>query len=102
MVGEKMPEGLAIADQIIYLGLYWIYASSRKGFINREDARRMKIGLIQDCSHFRFRDELGAHWAELLKTTELARAAYRKERTLENADRLLAAIDGIPCKGGTK
>lgn len=29
-----------------------------------------------------------------IKATELARAAYRKDRTLENADRLLRAIEG--------
>ena len=33
--------------------------------------------------------------ADLYKRLELSATAYRKERTLENADKLLLAIDGI-------
>jgi hypothetical protein len=32
--------------------------------------------------------------AEIIKKTEIARAEYRKNRTLENADKLISAIEG--------
>lgn len=92
--GEEMPKGLTIPDQIMFLGLRMIYGSYRLGIISLEVARKEKNGLIRKCDYFRFRDQLSEGWAEGIKKTEAARAAYRKQRTLENADRLLAAVEG--------
>lgn len=94
MNGEEMPKGLTIPDQIMFLGLRLLHASYRLGIISREAARKEKNSLIRQCDYFRFRDHLSNGWAEGIKKTEAARAAYRKERTLENADRLLAAVEG--------
>ena len=33
-------------------------------------------------------------WVDQIKRTELARAAYRKDKTIENADKLLACVEG--------
>lgn len=94
MAGEEMPEGLSLADQICYIGLRWLYASCRMKMISLETVRKERIGITKQCEHFRFRDTLSRHWADSIRRTEEARTAYRKNRTLENADRLLAAVEG--------
>ena len=43
-------------------------------------------------------DQMGKEWVQVIKDTELARAEYMKNRTLENADKLIATI----CPAGRK
>lgn len=93
-IGDKMPEGLSMADQALFLGLRMLYGSCRLKIISEDQANKERNRLIHKCEYFRFRDELSSRWEKSLRKTEEARAAYRKERTLENADRLLAAVEG--------
>ena len=39
--------------------------------------------------------KMGDFWAETYRQVEAAQTAYRKNRTLANADRLIAALDGV-------
>ena len=94
MTGGEMPDGLPYAEQILFLGLRMLYHQHKDGIISRETAVNEKRKLLDEYSHCKFREELGNGWVQNIKQTELARAAYRKERTLENADRLLDAIEG--------
>lgn len=89
-----MPEGLPMAGQVLFAGLRLIYKSYCRGHISSADASRERIGLEHSCRYFAFRDDLAFGWEKKIRETEAARQAYRKERTLENADRLLAAIEG--------
>ena len=93
-IGDKMPEGLSLADQVLFLGLRMLYGSCRLKIIDGDRAKKERINLIRKCEYFRFRNELSNQWENSIRRTEAARAAYRKERTLENADRLLAAVEG--------
>ena len=88
------PPGLPIAGQVLFAGLRLIYKSFCRGHISSADASRERIGLEQSCRYFAFRDNLAFDWERRIRETEAARQAYRKERTLENADRLLAAFEG--------
>lgn len=89
-----MPEGLPIAGQVLFAGLRLIYKNYCRGYISSADASRERVGLEQACRYFAFRDDLAFDWERKRRETEAARQEYRKERTLENADRLLAAIEG--------
>lgn len=89
-----MPEGLTMAGQVLFAGLRLIYKSYTRGHISSADASRERIGLEKECRYFAFRDALAFEHAQKIRETEAARQAYRKERTLENADRLLAALEG--------
>ena len=89
-----MPEGLPMAGQVLFAGLRLIYKSYTRGHISSTDASQERIGLEKACRYFAFRDDLAFDWEGKIRATEAARHAYRKERTLENADRLLAAIEG--------
>lgn len=39
-----------------------------------------------------FQHEMGKEWVKVIKNTELARAEYMKNPTVENADKLMKAI----------
>ena len=41
-------------------------------------------------------EKIGRDFADHHRTTEEARIAYRKNRTLENADALILAFEGVP------
>ena len=89
-----MPEGLTMSGQVMFVGLRLIYKSFCRGYISSEAASMERNRLVAECRTFAFRDDLAFELARKIRETEMARQAYRKERTLENADRLLAAFEG--------
>lgn len=94
MNAEEMPDGLRYPDQIMFLELRSLYDQVRRGIVSRDTAIVEKKKLLDSLRLYKFNEEVGEQWVASIKATELARAAYRKERTLENADRLLLAIEG--------
>lgn len=94
MAGGAMPEGLEYPDQILFLELRMLYDSYKRQLIDREQATREKVELLRVYEAHKIVDECGKEWVDQIKRTELARAAYRKEKTIENADKLLACVEG--------
>lgn len=94
MNGDDMPEGLEYPDQIMFLQLRMLYDQFKKGVINRETAQREKRQLLDEYRVYKFREEMEKEWVDIIKLTEQARAEYRKDPTIENADRLVAIIEG--------
>lgn len=94
MNGEELPEGLEYPDQILYLQLRMLYEQFKKGIIDKETARKEKKQLLYEYQHYKYRDNLEKEWVEIIRLTEVARADYRKNRSLDNADRLVAIIEG--------
>jgi hypothetical protein len=94
MSGGEMPDGLEYPDQILFLELRLLYDSYKRQLIDRDSATREKVELLQVYEAHKIVDECGKEWVEQIKRTELARAAYRKEKTIENADKLLACVEG--------
>lgn len=95
MKGQEIPKGLDYPDQILFILLRDLYARFRSGKINEEDAVAMKTALLDDYRGYSFNWESGQRWVEIIRKTDIARAEYRKNRTLENADKLVSALDGI-------
>ena len=95
MNGEEMPSGITYPDQIAYLSLRSIYHQLQRGVIDRTTAIQEKRLVLHDRAANLLAEEVLRQSGEIIKATELARAAYRKERTLENADRMLAAVEGV-------
>lgn len=93
--GEAMPDSLTFPDMVMYQALAALYGRYRMKTITRDRASFEKKALLSEYEALNFKWSLGDRWAQLLKQTEAARCAYREERTLENADKLLHAIDGI-------
>lgn len=94
MSGGEMPKGLEYPDQILFLELRLLYDSYKRKLIDRDKATQEKVELLRTYEAHKIVDNMGKEWVEQIKRTELARAEYRKNKTLENADRLIDAIEG--------
>lgn len=97
--GREMPDGLSYPDQILFLELRTLYAQHRAGVIDKDTAIREKKKLLETYKQHQFVEAMGKEWVEVIKVTELARAAYRKDRTLENADKLILILEGRKVQG---
>lgn len=94
MSGGEMPEGLECPDQILFLSLRLLYDSYKRKLIDRETATREKVELLRTYEANKIGESVIKECAEQTKRTELARAAYRKDKTIENADRILICLEG--------
>ena len=94
MAGGEMPKGLEYPDQILFLELRLLYDSYKRKLIDRETATQEKIELLRTYEAHKIVDSMVKELADQIKRTELARATYRKDKTIENADKLLACIEG--------
>lgn len=92
--GGEMPDGLSYPDKILFLCLRMLYDQYRKGIVDRDTAVREKKRLMDEHRVYEFNDQMGKHWVERIRLTDAARCEYRKNRTLENADKLVDALDG--------
>ena len=94
MAGGEMPKGLDYPDQILFLELRLLYDSYKRKLIDRESATQEKVELLRTYEAHKIVDKMGKEWVDQIKRTELARAEYRKDKTIENADKLLACVEG--------
>jgi hypothetical protein len=94
MAGGEMPKGLEYPDQILFWELRLLYDSYKRKLIDRETATQEKVEMLRIYEAHKIVDRMGKEWVEQIKRTELARAAYRKDKTIENADKLLACVEG--------
>lgn len=94
MSGGEMPKGLEYPDQILFLELRLLYDSYKRKLIDRDTATREKVELLRTYEAHKIVDRMGKEWVEQIKQTELARATYRKNKTIENADQLLSCVEG--------
>lgn len=99
MSGGEMPKGLEYPDQILFLELRLLYDSYKRKIIDRESATQEKVELLRTYEAHKIVDKMGKEWVDQIKRTELARAEYRKEKTIENADKLLACVEGVKYYG---
>jgi len=93
--GDELPKGLDYPEQIIYEELRNLYAAYRMQVVTAEAANREKKELLQNYKEFKWTWALVQQDAEIRARTSEARAAYRKDRTLENADALILALEGV-------
>lgn len=98
MEGKPAPEHLEYPERKLYREIRSLYHQYKIGAISRSTAVRDKMMLIRDYKCDKNNWELVQMSADLIKRTERARAEYRRNRTLENADKLVEAIDGMKIK----
>ena len=94
MAGGEMPKGLEYPDQILFLELRLLYDSYKRKLIDRNKATQEKVELLRTYEAHKIVDKMGKEWVDQIKRTELARAEYRKNKTIENADKLLDCVEG--------
>lgn len=104
MKGERMPDGLDIFDQLRFHGLSYIYFDWKKKVISKEAASEYKQSLLKELDFLRKEKEFAIRcWdsaCRVYQQTEAARNAYCTNRTLENADAIIAALDGLGRRDG--
>ena len=99
MRGEPMPVGIdwrGVTEWIAFTALYRDY---RAGHIDRQTASDYKAKLVAALNgadgFLTFEKKCWVSAGERYKATEAAKTEYRKNRTLENADKLVAVLDGL-------
>ena len=96
MVGGEMPDDLEWFDRTLFLQLRMLYHQFKQGVVDRETASREKRKLLKDRDFQIFQDNFTKDIAKKIMETEQARQEYRKNRTLENADAIILAFEGVP------
>lgn len=97
MSGGEMPDGLTWYDREVFLQLRMLYKQYYDGIIDRDTAKEEKSKILERYEFQKFQDEFAANCALLLMETLEARKEYRKNRTLEAADKILFAIERVMC-----
>lgn len=95
MEGGEMPDNMDSSDQLMFLKLRLLYATYKRGDISREQAKREKTKFLKEYELDCAMHKLGVRWVTMIGETEKARIEYRKNRTIEAADKLLEVIEGI-------
>ena len=94
MSGGEMPKDMEYPDQVLFLELRLLYDSYKRKLIDRDTATQEKVELLRTYEAHKIVDRMGKEWVEQIRRPELARAEYRKDKTIENADKLLACVEG--------
>ena len=99
MDGAPMPTGLSWREVAEYIALRALYWSYKHNVINRDEASQYKKELIAALNgaegSYNFERRCWETAGQRYRDTEAAKNTYRKDRTLENADRLVAGLDGL-------
>lgn len=100
--GDPMPDGLSLAEQQTYQAIRYLYAVYRAKRITQEQAAKEKATILRKLRIAQEKEALmdKAHQRaiKMWKDLETATNRYGKERTLENADKLIEAIYGVKLK----
>lgn len=90
-----MPAGMSVGNQMAYQALASLYSRYREKKISRECAAAEKREIVLSLERAEASDRLSKNSANFFLTVEKYMNNYRKERTVEAADRLSDAVDGF-------
>lgn len=94
MNGDPMPGGLTSPEQTMYLQLRMLYHQYRNGLVSREQAKEEKRMLCKEFDKNQHKEKMYQHCVEQTKRTEWYKNTYMKNKTIENADKLVRVLDG--------
>ncbi len=103
--GKKpMPEGLTTFEQEAFQALRHLYCRHSLGHITTEDAGKEKALILRSLDRARADDTVRIRLMErcnkLERDIQHVASAYGRERSLEHADALIAAVYGSWAVGG--
>ena len=101
MKGEEMPTGMDYPEQVLFQSLALLYARYREKHISREAARDEKRKLLDEYEAYRLNWKMADEWCQIIKLTELARADFRKNPSVENGWKLVHIIEGRKQNAGS-
>ena len=94
MNGAEMPDGLDYADQIMFQQLRLLYNSVRNGIIPRDVGVQEKKKFKREYERNKRGIKAMNYYINYISDTQQARIDYNKNKTLENADKIVKAIEG--------
>lgn len=92
--GGKMPDLRSQAQCVLFQAFRNLYDYARRVQMPLEQGRQEKQKILHAYKINRFLEEVEEAGVQMWKQIDIAKAEYQKCRTLENADKLLFAIDG--------
>lgn len=97
--GEELPRELNYPETLLFMMFRSLYEFARWSKMNREQGKREKQRILRLYENERrirdFDEKLTACHVKLIKDSELAKTACRKNPTPENALRLCDILDGL-------
>lgn len=94
--GDGMPSGYDYPEQQFYEMFASMYERYHEGKLSRDAAIAKGRDLKDQYRVYRFNWDLLEENARMMAKTSEARSAYRKNRTLDNADAIILAMEGMP------
>lgn len=94
MNGDEMPDGLPYYDQLAFQLLRPLYDQFKNGKIDRETAMKEKRKILDERECYKIQWQMIDDVSDIIRRTELARADFRKNPTVENGWNLLNACEG--------
>lgn len=93
--GAPMPDGLSTADTAAYQALAHLYARYRAGFIERSSAASEKRKILRAWEAGKSSEKLTEYHVAVTVAAEGAKSAFLKNKTIENAEKLIRVLDGM-------
>lgn len=93
---------LLLSEVALFYRLRDLYTKFAQGSISKESAAAEKKKIIAQYNRDRQTEETAeryiAHHAKLWRNIEYAATAYHHNKTIENADKFVEAVYGVPMK----
>lgn len=99
MMGDPMPEGLTLEDQLAFQALAALYARYHMGILDKDAGKADKLKIKAEYDKRKRQAEnnrlLAQSCARLWTELELAACEYAKSKSIEAADRMYGVVYGL-------
>lgn len=92
--GADMPSGLGFAEICLFQAMRNLYSEYRRGRISLETGKRERVQIMNNYRSARLMQEVWHTSLDRFKRGELAVSEYRKNPTIENADKAIDILYG--------
>ena len=96
-MGQPMPELRSQAEVLAFLSFRNLYDFARRVGMTAEQGKREKSQIVEAYRINRFLEDIQEDTNRMWKQIEIAVCAYRKQPSIENADKLIDAMYKTGC-----
>ena len=92
--GADMPKGLRMAEIYLFQSMRSLYTEYRRGRLSQDAGKRERVQIMNSYRTARSMQKIWTEALERKKAAELAVDEYRKNPTIENADKAINLLYG--------
>lgn len=92
--GQELPAGLGVAETALFLMFRNLYDYAKRIRMTPEQGRREKQKVLAEFERMRVLEALGVQHRAMRDAAQLRIAEFRKEPSVEAAERIIEAMDG--------